>query len=65
MLEKQVGPIEGLTTYDGSADRLPPRTPEFLLSVRQDVLRMHTEVAQIVPCARTSSILEDPPRHTR
>jgi hypothetical protein len=58
VLEKQVGPIEGLTTYDGSAAMLPPRTPEFLLRVRQTVLRLHSEAAGLIPCARTQDVLE-------
>jgi hypothetical protein len=57
VLEKQVGPVEGLTTYDGSRET-PPRPPELFLRVRQDILRLHVEDARAMPCARTLDVLE-------
>jgi hypothetical protein len=58
VLEKQVGPIEGLTTYDRSPDSAPARPAELLLRVRQDVLRLHAESARRTSCARAAAVLD-------
>jgi hypothetical protein len=57
VLHEQVGPIEGLASYEKSVDP-PARPPELFLRVRQDVLRAHIEAALRFPGPRTMGTLE-------
>lgn len=57
VLEKQVGPIEGLDSYDKTA-AVPPRPPALFLRIRQSVYRAHAEAAQRFPSARAMTVLE-------
>jgi hypothetical protein len=59
VLEKQVGPIEGLASYDKTSDDdVPVRPSSLFVRVRQEVLRAHAEAALRFPSPRTLSILE-------
>ena len=60
VLEKQVGPIEGLEPADSTADAAiyEARPPEVFLRVRECTYRVHAEAAARFPAARTMRFLE-------
>ncbi len=60
MLEKQVGPIEGLESADDDAGRAryESRPPAVFEHVRQCTYRVHVEALRRFPSARTVGVLE-------
>jgi len=60
VLERQVGPIEGLSASAKASDdpTLSARRPEVLRSARESLYRVHAEAALEFPCSRTMEVLE-------
>lgn len=61
VLASQVGPIDGLETYDMApdGDAAPRRPASLFLGARESVLRLHAEAAQLSPCERTAGVVEE------